>query len=86
MVEESFKRDLGKKVEIWTSDNGGTCGYGAHPGARHAMVLYDRSRDAGRFGRSLERETEPLRRFAEPPAALLALPALARAASACDRV
>ena len=41
VVEESFKRDLGPRVEITTSVHDATCGYDAPVGARHAMVLHN---------------------------------------------
>ena len=49
-VEEDFKRELGDRVEVETTSNGGTCGYDARPGDRDGVLLDERSRTAeGRY-------------------------------------
>jgi hypothetical protein len=68
VVEESFKRALGTRVEIATSTSDATCGYSAEKGTRMAMVLHDSARDAdGRWSAGVCSvvDAEELRRSAK---------------------
>lgn len=64
-VEESYKRNLGERVEIETSTSGGTCGYAAEPGERHGIFLHGAG-DNGRYSAGICSLVEPgeLRRTA----------------------